>query len=167
MNKKLTMISALFLFMVCLPAAGWAQTPYPTDDLATASVNGKYKTLLSTLYLPGDRSSFGDFYEWGYRPGESYEGYVNLPPGYWVYVFPNWYIWEGATGEKTSVTRASVDGKYSTLLKVMNIPQDEGSYGDFYDYGYRSATSYGNYDNIPAGYWVYVFPNWYIWRNSR
>jgi hypothetical protein len=52
-------------------------------------------------------------------------------------------------------------------LKVINVPQDKGSYGDFNDYGYYSSTSYAGYDNIPAGYWVYVYPDWYIWGNQR
>ena len=24
---------------------------------------------------------------------EAYAGYRDLPTGYWVYVYPNWYIW--------------------------------------------------------------------------
>jgi hypothetical protein len=67
----------------------------------------------------------------------------------------------------TNLTKASVNGKYSNLLRVINVPQDRGSYGDFDDYGYYSSTSYAGYDNIPAGYWVYVYPDWYIWGAQR
>jgi hypothetical protein len=67
--------------------------PTPTAPEVRASVNGKYYNLLSTLYVPQDQGSYGDFYEWGYWSGTSYAGYSNLPAGYWIYVYPNWYIW--------------------------------------------------------------------------
>ncbi|MBN2224293.1 MAG: hypothetical protein JW765_06420 [Deltaproteobacteria bacterium] len=70
-------------------------------------------------------------------------------------------------GGGSNLTRASVNGKYYNLLKVINVPEDKGSYGDFNDYGYYSSTSYAGYDNIPAGYWVYVYPDWYIWGNQK
>jgi hypothetical protein len=65
------------------------------------------------------------------------------------------------------LSTASVNGKYSNLLYTLNVPQDKGSYGDFYDWGYYTGTSYAGYNNLPAGYWVYVYPNWYIWGNTR
>jgi hypothetical protein len=55
--------------------------------------NGKYSNLLHALYLPDERESYGDYYEEGYYTGSYYEGYDNLPPGYWVYLYPYWYIW--------------------------------------------------------------------------
>jgi hypothetical protein len=71
------------------PPGGSPQSP----DLFTASVNGKYSNLLKTLNVPGDQAQYGNFYEWGYWNGNAYAGYSNLPPGYWVYVYPNWYVW--------------------------------------------------------------------------
>jgi hypothetical protein len=71
------------------PGGGMTQTP----EMTTASVNGKYYNLLITLYVPQDQASYGNFYDWGYYTGTSYAGYNNIPPGYWVYVYPNWYIW--------------------------------------------------------------------------
>ncbi len=43
---------------------------------------------------------------------------------------------------------------------------DREQYGDFYDFGYWSGTSYGGQENLPAGYWVYLAPNWYIFRDA-
>ncbi len=81
-------------------AGNWSATyslaaapPAPQGPEVTASVNGKYYNLLQTLYVPQDQGSYGDFYDWGYYSGTSYAGYSNLKPGYWVYVYPNWYIW--------------------------------------------------------------------------
>jgi hypothetical protein len=64
-----------------------------SQDMNMASVNGKYSNLLMTLYVPQDQASYGSFYDWGYYTGTSYAGYNNIPPGYWVYVYPNWYVW--------------------------------------------------------------------------
>ena len=71
------------------PGGGATMTP----EMNTASVNGKYSNLLMTLYVPQDQGSYGNFYDWGYYTGTSYAGYNNIPPGYWVYVYPNWYVW--------------------------------------------------------------------------
>jgi len=82
------------------PGAGPGQPGGPAvsgptlpPDAVRASVNGKYTNLLTTIYVPDDRGSYGDFDDWGYYSGTSYAGYTNLPAGYWVYVYPNWYIW--------------------------------------------------------------------------
>lgn len=56
--------------------------------------------------------------------------------------------------------------QYSTLLKTIEVPADRESYGDFYNYGYSATPSYGGQDNLPAGYWVYVSPNWLIYRDA-
>lgn len=55
--------------------------------------NGKYYNLLYVLYLPDDKESYGETDDWGYYTGSYYQGYDNLPPGYWVYLHPYWYIW--------------------------------------------------------------------------
>jgi hypothetical protein len=75
--------------VVAPPGGGMTQTP----EMTTASVNGKYSNLLMTLSVPQDQASYGNFYDWGYYTGTSYAGYNNIPPGYWVYVYPNWYVW--------------------------------------------------------------------------
>jgi len=56
--------------------------------------------------------------------------------------------------------------RYSTLLKTIEVPADRESYGDFYNYGYSATPSYGGQDNLPTGYWVYVSPNWLIYRDA-
>ena len=145
----------------------------PSADEVKASVSGKYSNLLNVLYIPGDQGSYGDFYDWGYWTGDSWGSYTNLPPGYWVYVYPNWYIWGNLTSDvpttdtSTDEVKASLSGKYYNLQKILYIPGDQGSYGDFYEWGYWTGDSWGGYTNLPPGYWVYVYPNWYIWGNSR
>jgi hypothetical protein len=61
---------------------------------AQAHVHGKYRQLLRVLYLPDDVHSYNQFTDWGPWNGAEWGGYKNLPAGYWVYVYPRWYIWK-------------------------------------------------------------------------
>jgi hypothetical protein len=59
--------------------------------------------------------------------------------------------------------KASVNGKYRKLLRRIKVEQDRASYGEFSDFGQYSGASYAGYSGLPVGYWVYVYPYWYIW----
>lgn len=52
----------------------------------------KYRKLLQKIEVEGDQTTYGEFNDWGYWSGTSYRGHKDLPPGYWVYVTPCWYI---------------------------------------------------------------------------
>ncbi len=66
----------------------------PEKARVKASVNGKYFNLIQVLNCPKDRRSYGTFRDWGYWSGKSWCGKA-VRKGYWVWVAPNWYIWEG------------------------------------------------------------------------
>jgi hypothetical protein len=57
-------------------------------------------------------------------------------------------------------------GRYQTLLRKIEVPNDQQSYGDFYDYGHYTGTSYAGFNDLPPGYWVYLAPHWYIYRDA-
>lgn len=57
-------------------------------------------------------------------------------------------------------------GKYSGLLHVLLVPEDQASYGEVNDYGYSASTSYREYAALKPGYWVYVAPRWYVFETS-
>jgi hypothetical protein len=59
----------------------------------------------------------------------------------------------------------SVHGKYRVLLRKIHVPQDTNAYGKFTDYGMYTGNAWAGYNDLPPGYWVYVYPNWYIWRD--
>ncbi len=61
--------------------------------------------------------------------------------------------------------KASVHGKYSGLVKTVNVPGDRDQYGDFNDYGMWGPGEWAG-EMQPQGYWVYVYPNWYIWKTQ-
>ncbi len=64
---------------------------------------------------------------------------------------------------EATLKKARVDGKYRLLLRQIEVPADVTTYTAFRDYGTYPATNYAGYENIPAGYWVYVYPYWFIW----
>lgn len=65
-----------------------------------------------------------------------------------------------------ALEKARVHGKYRMLLRQLRVPDDHKRYGVFKDWGtYPAAKEYAGYEDLPAGYWVYVYPTWYIWRD--
>jgi hypothetical protein len=62
-----------------------------------------------------------------------------------------------------AIGKATVSGKYQELLHRIPVPADAETYGEFYDYGFWDGTEWAGFDGLPKGYWVYVYPNWYIW----
>src|SRR5206468_35695 len=101
------------------PAGFEPVRPEPVDEsaLKKASVDGKYSILLKKIAVKEDRETYTDFHDFGKWDGHSYAGQNDLPKGYWVYVAPNWYIWERQNEKPDRAeTKAAVDGKYSVLL---------------------------------------------------
>jgi hypothetical protein len=65
-----------------------------------------------------------------------------------------------------SLKKAAVGGKYRDLLHVLRAENDFDSYGAFKESGYWSGNSYAGHQNLNPGHWVYVFPNWYVWKSK-
>lgn len=64
-----------------------------------------------------------------------------------------------------SLQKARVQGKYEMLLRQIQVRKDYRTYRDFHDAGFRETSDYAGYGELPKGYWVYVYPYWYIWRD--
>jgi Ca-activated chloride channel family protein len=64
------------------------------------------------------------------------------------------------------MTKASCSGKYRTLLRRIEVADDQPTYGEFKDFGRWDGVTYKTHNNLPHGYWVYVAPHWYIWGES-
>ena len=62
--------------------------------------------------------------------------------------------------------KATVDGKYRRLLTKIEVRNDVATYGDFRDFGHWDGTAYSGHSDLPTGYWVWVYPNWYIWGDA-
>jgi hypothetical protein len=64
-----------------------------------------------------------------------------------------------------ALKKASADGKYRMLLRQIKVADDKDYYGEFHDYGMYAKGDYAGHKDLPKGYWVYVEPYWYIWRD--
>lgn len=73
-----------------------------------------------------------------------------------------------ASASNNVPAQATVKNKYSGLVMVLSCPADQSTYGQFNDWGYWNGSS-GKWCNqtAKAGYWVYVAPNWYVWKNKH
>jgi hypothetical protein len=61
---------------------------------ARATMNGKYESLIATFTVPEDAARWGSYHDYGWWPGGTWAGVSGIPPGYWVYIEPTWYIWQ-------------------------------------------------------------------------
>ena len=61
--------------------------------------------------------------------------------------------------------KARVQGKYKVLLRQIKAPEDRAAHSEFQDLGLRQSTEWKGQRGLPIGYWVYVYPYWYIWRD--
>lgn len=157
-------IFCLSLLLVAAPCLAVDEAP------PQASVDGKYSGLLQVMYCPKDRGSYGEFRDYGHWGGGAWCGQKGKS-GYWVWVAPNWYVWkyrgQAPVADNDNVPpRATVNGKYSNLLQILNCPKDRSSYGNFNDYGHWGGGAWCGQTG-KAGYWVWVAPNWYIWGEKN
>jgi len=59
---------------------------------------------------------------------------------------------------------ASMNGRYSGLIKTIHCPYDEKQYGQFKEQGYWAGEDWCGVSSI-AGYLVWAKPDWYVWRH--
>jgi hypothetical protein len=64
------------------------------------------------------------------------------------------------------IMKASVDGKYRHLTRVLLVPNDQSSCNRFSDFGFWNGTAYADVTDLKPGFWVYVYPRWFVWSNG-
>lgn len=140
-----------------------ATAPIVQAQPISASVDGRYEDLEQVLYCPQARGEYGSFNEYGYWEGGVVCDDEYGSAGYWVYDFPNWYIWNyDVDADSNYEDPTSAYGQYSGLVQVLTCYDDAAGYGDYSNYGYWEGGSWcGQYGE--AGYWVYSYPDWYVW----
>lgn len=137
-----------------------------TSNNGDPSVNGKYRSLIQTVSCHQDKAQYGENNDFGYWSGTNYCGQA-VSPGWWVYVHPDWHIWrENTRIEEPDPMKASVNGRYETLLNKVMCPQDRGQYGEFNEYGQWQGTQYCG-QQVTPGWWVYAYPYWFVWGERR
>lgn len=70
------------------------------------------------------------------------------PPEHWK---AGKEMWHGSHG-----------GRFQSLLRKFKVEND----GENRVNGFSETTSYRGHENIPQGYWVYVAPDWYVWKED-
>lgn len=98
-----------------------------TEARIKASVDGKYRRLVKKIEVRDDFQKFGAFNDYGPWEGSEYAGHKDLPPGNWVYVYPNWYIWAEAivppVEDKPAVE--AVTSSDGSVKSAVDTPADE------------------------------------------
>ena len=142
--KKIILMFCL-VFLVGAEARGNSSTAY-----------GKYSGLKQKMKCSQDKKTYGTFKDSGYWKGGAWCG-ERGKAGYWVYAYPYWYVW------RSKVDKTSAYGKYRGLKQKMKCSQDRTKYGNYKDSGYWKGGPWCG-ERGKAGYWVYAYPNWYVWR---
>jgi hypothetical protein len=62
--------------------------------------------------------------------------------------------------------KAQADGKYRMLLHQIKVEKDRETYKEFKDLGYQTRREYAGQRELSPGWWVYVAPYWYVWRDN-
>jgi len=65
----------------------------PELALKKARVNGKYAMLLRQVRAPQDYESHKDFHDEGFVDDPEWAGQKDMPEGFYVYVYPYWFVW--------------------------------------------------------------------------
>ncbi|MDH5680225.1 MAG: hypothetical protein OEZ36_01460 [Spirochaetota bacterium] len=72
--------------------------------------------------------------------------------------------------------RTTAEGRYWKLLRKIKVPQDKDDIINqplYVEYGYLdndympAQKEYYGHKDIPGGFWVYVYPHWYIWAEQK
>ncbi|MGE0377934.1 MAG: von Willebrand factor type A domain-containing protein [Planctomycetaceae bacterium] len=153
---------------------------FPLDDNADAA------SPSDDVYWAAAVASFGMLLRnSAYRGQSSIEGVLELARGakgddpsgerqeFIELVLEARSIYRRATGTSTPPPReltslearekAAVGGRYRDLLDKFDRPEDFDLYGEFHDAGRKLASPDSQH---PAGFWVYVYPHWYVWGET-
>lgn len=137
----------------------------PATAPKEVNVLGKYDGLKRIVMAPDDFEEYGQFVDLGFRETAPTKGADDILDAFWVYAMPNWYVWAVARDAKLEAPKgADASGKYRKLLKVIHAIDDRARQGGFFDKGFERTPEYKGIRDIPAGYWVYLAPSWYVWE---
>lgn len=65
-----------------------------------------------------------------------------------------------------ALVKARCNDKYRMLLRQIKVEKDADPTKDIIEMGMREVDTYAGHAELPKGYWVYVAPYWYIWRDQ-
>ncbi|WP_160148373.1 serine/threonine-protein kinase [[Leptolyngbya] sp. PCC 7376] len=68
--------------------------------------------------------------------------------------------------EPIVVDETSAYGRYTDLIQVITCDTALEEYGSYNDWGYWEADGTVCGADAQSGYWVYVYPDWYVWETE-
>lgn len=93
LSKTFSILALISLgTMSACTVADYRSDNYRSDEIPTASANGKYEDLIQEISCPSDGKQYGRFTDYGYWRGGSWCGQMGQE-GYWVWLKPTWYVW--------------------------------------------------------------------------
>jgi len=156
MKKNLFFTLVIFLLALDLSAR--------ISNSPKTSANHKYYDLIQTINCPSDKATYGRFNDYGYWGGGAWCGNKGQA-GFWVYSYPNWYVWSGAVKDAKNNPEISENGKYTRLIQTIYCPKDLGEYGKHHDSEYWEGGPWCEVQG-KEGYWVWDYPYWYVWSKK-
>ena len=72
--------------------------------------------------------------------------------------------------------KITAEGRYSKLIRRIKVLEDKNDIcnqllyieNGYWDHGYLpEQKQYFKHKDIPEGFWVYVYPYWYIWEEQQ
>ncbi len=147
------------LFILTFSSTLWLHAANAAAPYA-ATAQDKYFYNTQVISCPRDAKQYGNFHDYGYWKGGSWCGQTGKA-GYWVWLNPNWYVWRYQIP-----AQAHYNHQYSHLKQIVKCPTDAGKYGKRHNYGYWKGGAWCGTTG-KSGYWVWVNPYWYVWKQQR
>lgn len=110
----------------------------------------KYRNLLQTLHCPRDRGRYGEFTDYGYWRGGAWCGQRG-EAGYWVWEYPNWYVWAEKADQPPKPPQSSPPGKVMSGTVTSMEVGDVACYVDFRGDDGRDYSELANFEVCEAG----------------
>jgi len=176
MNKILLLIAAHFFLMILIFHPGFTEeggsSHFFSDIPPRASVFGKYDGLkqrlqcTDALYKMSYHNNFRNFHDIGFNKEPKAWCDNTLQTGYVVYYGGIWYVWEKQViKEQPDELLATMNGTYTGLIKKKKC-RHMRTKGTFIEFGYITSPMCDNPNRPDTGFFVYVKPYVYIYKNK-
>lgn len=85
--------SAILILLLSSQAGAKDPQPLPLEIALQKAKSGKYSMLISQIFAPKDQQKWGAYCDHGYQKTPRPRKGIPQPRGYYVYVYPHWYVW--------------------------------------------------------------------------
>lgn len=176
MKKIFLFITALSFLVISIFSHAFSEDYQKSNFFSEipprASVFGKYGGLkqrlqcADALYKMTYRNNLRNFHDMGYNNEPKAWCDNTLETGYVVYYGGIWYVWEKQIiKDQPHDLLATMNGTYTGLIKKKKC-RHMRTKGDFIEFGYITSPMCDNPYRPDTGFFVYVKPYVYIYKNK-